>query len=74
MKKYPSEIVEWTRKLRDAQLALLTFNDNDPSNYLDEAHKQETIQRLNDEVIHASNKLEKWSKHYGIPYESPSFD
>lgn len=62
------EVINWMKNLSDAQRNLVSLNTRDPSNFLDEAHKQETIQRLKDNVIEASRELETWCNHYGISY------
>ena len=67
------EVIEWMKKLSDARWNLVPFNERDPSNFLDEEHKQEILQRLHDAVVNGSQELEKWCKHYGISYGGLDF-
>lgn len=67
------EVIEWMKRYSDAQYAYVGFNEKDPSNFLDEEHKQEIVQRLYDSIINASQELEKWCKYYGINYGSLDF-
>jgi phosphoribosylaminoimidazole-succinocarboxamide synthase len=62
------EIIEWMKKYSNAVQSLVDLNEDDPSNFLDEADKKETLQRLRDGVIHANQELGKWCKHYGISH------
>ncbi len=62
------EVVEWMKKYSEAKQKYVNFNDNDPSNFLDESHRVEIKTRLYEDIEHANAQLMKWCKHYGIDY------
>jgi hypothetical protein len=60
------EVIEWMKRLYNARMEYVGFNDKDPSNYLDEAHRDDIKKHLYEAIVAADNELTKWCEHYGV--------
>jgi len=60
------EVIEWMKKHSDAVRTYTGLNRDDPSNFLDERHKEELVKQLYEDIIYTDQMLRKWCEHYGI--------